>query len=149
MEDKAGQHPDEVIQTIRVIQTTMNTIDQSLNAIADFGRRTRRITLALIISLVLDVTLTAIVGILSANAISTSNATQSETAAIKSVQHSQCVTTNEARSENKDLWLFFVQLIESQPSTDTPQQKANAQKALNILVNKINTTFRQRPCPLG
>lgn len=134
-------HPDEVIETIRAISATMDTINKSLKSIERFGKRTRQIAIALIVSLVLDVALTVVVGILSYNAFANTNT-------VRTIQYSECVSANEMRADQVRLWDFFIGLAENQPASpdQTSAQKVAAQKAITNLEKFVEQTFAQHTC---
>lgn len=136
-----SEQADEVIQTVRAVAATMQTIDNSLKAIESFGRRTRQIAIALVVSLALDVALTVVVGLLSYNAFASTNT-------VRSVQYSECVSANEMRADQVRLWDFFINLADSQPPSidQTPAQKEAARKAVVNLEKFVDQTFAQRPC---
>lgn len=142
-EGTAGERPDEVIRTIRLVSETMETVSQSLKSIEKFGRRTRQISIALIISLVLDLALTSVVGLLSANAVSQSNA-------VRSVQYSECLIANQTKIDQINLWNYLINLSSASANAPaahlTPEQKAANQRELQQLRNYVMNTFKPLTC---
>jgi len=140
MSEMAGEHPDEVITTVKIIRETMDTIGKSLTAIENYGKRTRQISVALILSLVLDILLTIGVAVLSTNAISQSDST-------RAIQHSNCLSANEARADQIKLWNTFIAIATEHPSpNETPQQKRNAQEEITQILSFVKSTFHPLSC---
>lgn len=138
---------DEVMQAIGAIRytldsnnETMKTVRESLETIKAFGKRTRHISIALIFSLALDIMLTVVVGVISLDSVSQSNT-------IRMVEYSNCVSANQARTDQIHLWSFFISLVQetSSPGQSAVQRRRN-QTAVSELNNFVRDTFALHKC---
>jgi len=97
-----------------------------------YSRRTRRLTTGLIISLVLDVTLTVVVTLLSISALD-------QGSALHGSQVAACAISNQTRVEQEQLWTYILQ--------DAAPPKTAAQKAADDkFLAHVRATFAPVNC---
>src|SRR6266478_3632424 len=100
------------------------------------GKASRKTVIALIVSIVLDVALTAVLGIVAVNQ-------EHTTTSIHRSQLAACATGNAIRNENRQLWEFFLAVATSQKPAQppTPAQKAQTAKVIAELRAQIRKTY--------
>jgi hypothetical protein len=107
---------------------------EQFSAVEKFGRKNRHFIWGLILSIVLDVTLSILAFFLVNSLHNTQNQVVQQQSAARTTQYSQCVTNNDARAQDKTLWdVFFADLV---PPGSKPTPKIAAELArLNKIVN--------------
>jgi hypothetical protein len=112
-------------------------------ALAASGRRTRRMVIATIGSLVLDIVLTVVLAIVAVQAHSASS-TASETRAASVVS---CQASNSTRAQEVGLWTHLVQVSEAGPHPgQTPAQLKKSEQELAAFLAYVGRVFTPRNC---
>jgi hypothetical protein len=85
----------------------MEGLTAQLANVARYGRTSRHLIWGLVVSLILDVTLTVFVSVIAVQANNASNTAQHAYASNVAL----CVAGNVSRQQNEGLWLFFLKLL--------------------------------------
>lgn len=105
-----------------------SSLQRTVDEITGYSRRTRKIIWGLVISIVLDVALTVVIGFLTASALH-ANSTLHES------QLNACALTNQSRAENLGLWDYLFHLA---GGAKTPADK--------LLLARVDKTFAPEDC---
>lgn len=134
---------DDPLATAQALTGALETLSDRLEAVTEtqaeqvaYGRRNRRLIWLTIVSLVFSVLLT--VG-LTVTAVRL-NDTNDKADRNRERQISTCVSTNEARANNKRLWDYLLKLPPTTPRTDAQVEQLAAFKAF------VDQTFAPRDC---
>lgn len=106
--------PDAVLSRLEAMSDTLAQVAGRIEAVAVRERRTRRLTWGLAISIILDVTLTVVVSVLSANAIS-------QGSTLHKSQLAACVIGNQTRQGDVELWGYVLKLSAKSPDSNQAQ----------------------------
>lgn len=120
--------PEAVLVRLEALGESLNDISRRLAKVAEASRNTRRLTIGLGISLVLDVLLTVTVTLLSLSALN-------QGSVLHQSQLAACNLSNQSRVENKALWGYLFQLS---GGVKTSQER--------LLLNYVNKTFAPENC---
>lgn len=101
-----------------------------------YGRRNRHLIRWLVVSLALDVILTAAISVVAVKT-NEANAKANET---HNQQVATCLLSNEARAKNRQLWDYILKIPPTQPQTE--QQKVRVAEFRDFM----NGTFAPRDC---
>lgn len=123
----------ELTAAVTALHTDLNDLRYDLNSVTLYGTRSRRLIRAAAISIVLDVVLSLGLGWISFQA---REASHNAATAIKT----NCVSSNEARKTQIDLWTAVFAL----PSTKPPTEQAA--RDYDWLKAHISVIFAPRDC---
>ncbi len=104
------------------IETKLVELSAHIVNLTAYGRRNRRLIRLLAVSLVLDVVLSLGLGWVAFNAKEASDSARRATTAAALVAtdaHATCLTSNEARAVQHDLWKYVLNVPPSRPLTAT------------------------------
>jgi hypothetical protein len=108
--------PDQALPQLAALAGQLDAIADRLQKVADVARRTRRLTIALAASFILDIALTIIVTFLTLSAIQQGDV-------IHQSQRAACAVGNEARLQQIQLWGYVIGLSQNRPGQDKQQLK--------------------------
>lgn len=120
-----------VLERLEGIGTVLDTVSRRIEAVAARERRTRRLTWGLAVSIILDVTLTVVVSVLSANALS-------QGSTLHRSQLAACAIGNQTRLGDVELWGYVLRLSAKSPNSDQAQ--------LRMFKAFVDTTFAPVDC---
>lgn len=123
----------ELTAAVTALHTDLNDLRYDLNSVTLYGTRSRRLIRAAAISIVLDVFLSLGLGWISFQA---REASHNAATAIKT----NCISSNEARLTQIDLWTAVFALPQARPLTP------EAAIAYDNLKTHIHTIFAPRDC---
>jgi hypothetical protein len=103
-----------VLARLEAMSDTLVKVAGRLETVAARERRTRRLTLGLVVSIVLDVTLTIVVSVLSANALS-------QGSTLHKSQLAACAIGNQTRRGDVELWGYVLKLSAKSPDSNQAQ----------------------------
>lgn len=123
--------PGAVLERLEAMSDTLVKVAGRLETVAARERRTRRLTLGLVVSIILDVTLTIVVSILSANALN-------QGSTLHRSQLAACAIGNQTRHDQVKLWGFVLKLSAKDPHSNQAQ--------LRMFKAFVDTTFAPVDC---
>jgi hypothetical protein len=132
------------IATARGLTDALKATAAEVERLRKYGRTNRKFV-------VVDVALTvllAVVGLLSAHAVSQSSAASVLATQNHTAQIAICQSGNQARAQNEQLWNFIIALSTSSPPRpgETAAQKAAGERIIGLLKAKVTMTFKSRNC---
>ena len=125
-----GGLPGAVLDRLEAMSETLAQVAGRIEAVAARERRTRRLAIGLVISIILDVTLTIVVSVLSANAIS-------QGSTLHKSQLAACAIGNEGRVNQLELWGFVLALSAKDPNSNPAR--------LHALIHGMSLRDRDKP----
>jgi hypothetical protein len=123
------------------LSETLEEIARRLDLYSAFGRRSRRIIIALAVSFVLDVTLTVVLSIVAIQAHGTASTNAQlveelhvQQTALHAAQLTVCANGNVFRADQNTIWRDFISLITKPAAGEPPAQVAKTdQLAMQFL----------------
>lgn len=131
----------EMAGQLRVVNERQDKADKRQERTDKFSKRIQRIVLGLVVSLVLDVTLTAIVTVFAFQANTASAQASATIAELHATQIGACEIGNQTLAKQVVLWEHIFQLSTTTRTTPA-ERKTDAQ-----LLAFIRQTFHARDCP--
>jgi hypothetical protein len=128
-DDLAEETAARALALASALSTTLGEIARRLNEYSAFGRRSRRIIIALAVSFALDIILTVVLGYTAFQAHSTADGNARLTQQMHVAQLQSCDGTNKFRAAQDVIWEKFISLA-TQPAPGEP--KAQAERAARI-----------------
>lgn len=128
--------PNDPVATAQALTSSLDALSGELEAANRFGRRNRRMIWWLAVSLLLDVVLTVVVAVVAVEV----NHASDKAAQVHSQQVATCLSTNEGRKLNVQLWDYVLSIPPSRPRTEE-QDKRIAD--FRVFLHK---TFAPRDC---
>lgn len=114
-----------------------SNLSKSVDTLVKDAKRSKRNQKILAISIALDLFLTVVLGVVSYTTTNLVSRAETTEASIRK----NCEVSNEARSNNKQLWEFILNLPSNEPPP-TPEQ----QKNIDDFKVFLNDTFAPRDC---
>lgn len=114
----------------------VGTLNTQVEAQESYGRRNRRMIWWLVVSLLLDVVLTAVIVTVAVQA----NQASDQAAEVHAQQVATCLAGNEARVNNEKLWGYVLAVPPSKPRTAEQLKQIDDFKAF------VQRTFAPRDC---
>jgi hypothetical protein len=135
------QNPaDGVVATAQGLTDALRRMTLELKQVRAYAVRSRRIIIALAISLVLDIGLTASVSVFAVKAQDATTRANAAVNALHATQVAACQAGNQTRAEEVDLWDHIAAV--SQTRKTTPRQRREDEQLL-AFIRKI---FAPRNC---
>jgi hypothetical protein len=114
----------DVVVAAHRLEISVNKLRDEINNLRVYGQRSRRLIIGLAVSIVLDVLLSAAVGLLAIQAVSTSNrANEANSLASRNAQNQliTCQAGNESRAAQVQLWNYVLDLAARNPNQSPDQ----------------------------
>ena len=138
------QHPDqETLDTARGLTTALDAVSKEIQRLTAFGVRNRRMIWGLIISITLDLILTAFVAVTAIQAHdANTSASAAKAVAVVAAAGSRnlCESSNIARAQQVDLWDYVLGLSSGKPQT------AQEKKNVAAFRHHLSVIFAPRDC---
>lgn len=131
-----GTQPGDPLATAQALTTSLNTMTARLEAVNRYGRRNRHMIYGLVASLLLDAILTVVIAIVAVEA----NRANDRAAQVHNQQVATCLSTNEGRKLNVQLWDYVLSIPPSQPRSDAQTKRIADFKVF------LHKTFAPRDC---
>jgi hypothetical protein len=114
----------------------VGVLNAQVDAQESYGRRNRRMIWGLVVSLLLDAILTVVIVTVKVQA----NRASDQTAQVRTQQITTCVSTNEARALNVQLWEYVLTIPPSQQLTEEQKKRISDFRVF------LRRTFAPRDC---
>lgn len=136
---------DAALRQAQAMTDAMGELTGEIRQLTRYGQRTRRMTWGLAASLLLDVVLTVWIGVVTVQ--SNETAERAEAASSLAEQNKRsallsCVSANESRKVNRELWTYVLTLAEETRPERSPKQ----QRRLKEFRAYVANTFADRAC---
>lgn len=131
---------DRLTAALAAMTGQLEAVNKRLDLAEKAGRRSRRIIAGLVISLVLDITLTVLVTVFALQAHDASAQASATVEQLHQTQISACEIGNQTLAKEVLLWTHLA-AISTTAQTTPAQRKTDAQ-----LLAFIKATFAPRPC---
>lgn len=128
--------PANAIVTAQQMTAAMQVLAKQIEGLRGYGRHNRRMIWGLVVSLVIDIALTFVV----AWAVTQSQEANNQAEQNRQNQINVCQSTNGARQQNKELWMYLLSI--SPTAQLTPEQ----QRQRTLIKAKIDSVFAPRDC---
>lgn len=129
----------DVVTAARRLETSVDNLRSEITTLRTYSQRSRRLIVGLAISIVLDVLLSAAVGFLAIQAVSTSNkANEANSLASRNAQNQfiTCQAGNESRAAQVQLWTYVLDLAARNPN-QTPAQAEQVKQLRAYLATSL------------
>lgn len=137
----------------KALSETLAEIARRLDLYSAFGRRSRRIIIALAVSFAVDVTLTVVLSIVAIQANGTADTNSqlvqevnAEQAALHAAQLTVCANGNTFRADQNIIWRRFVAILTTPTATSTKAQVAAADKLAAQFLAYVGTVNHPVDC---
>lgn len=130
--------PDPALTRLEHLSSVLDGVAAQLAAVAGREARTRKITWALAVSLVLDVALTIVVTVLTFAAIHDTSAVRTAQAGLHASQLAACAAGNQSHAEQRQLWGHVIAQAAAGPGSN--------KTGLDQFQAYINRTFAPVDC---
>lgn len=135
------------------LSKTLAEIARRLDRYSAFGKRSRKIIIALMVSFVLDITLTIVLGFTAFTAHSTANtsaplvqALHTQQAALHAAQLQACAGGNTFRSDQNIIWRDFIRILITPTAASTKAEIEAADKLAAQFLRYVTTVNRPVNC---
>ena len=127
-DDLAGETAGRALALASALSDTLAEIGRRLDQYSAFGRRSRRIIIALAVSFALDITLTIVLGFTAFSAHDTASANAQQGRELHAAQLMSCANGNVFRDNQTTIWRDFIVIITKAETGQSPAQVAKSQK---------------------
>lgn len=135
------------------LSETLGEIGRRLDQYSAFGKRSRRIIVALVVSFALDITLTVVLGIVAFLAHGTADTNSQlvrevhmQQAALQAAQLQACANGNVFRENQTTIWRDFIAIITKAETGQTPAQVAESEKLAAQFLAYVSTVNHPVDC---
>ena len=142
--DKAAQELEELNRSLSDTRKTLGKTVEAIRVIPSidkYSKRTRRMVIGLIFSILLDVTLTVLVGLALVG-------TNSQSQEIRQASIASCDSSNATRAVEQQLWTTFLGILVPpvKPANVSTAVYAKEKAIADSFLAKVDAAFAQRNC---
>lgn len=136
---------DRLTAALTVMAGQLEAVNKRLDLAEKAAKRSRRIIVGLVVSLVLDVTLTILVTVFALQAHDASAQASATVAQLHASEIESCDASNQTRLQEIALWSHLASVSKPSP-TETPAQAAAGKKAVQQFLAYVVRVFAPRNC---
>jgi hypothetical protein len=128
------------------LSATLGEIGRRLDAYSAFGRRSRRIIIALAVSFALDIILTVVLGIVAFQTHGAAAVNTEQGRELHAAQLMACANGNVFRDNQTTIWRDFIVIITRAETGQTPAQVAKSEKLASQFLAYVATVNHPVDC---